>query len=219
MSAKRTKDKSESAPTRGALGIRAIRGGGVVVAVAFDRNTPRVAASSFIATADQGDRLAREPYHVAVEMKRRADGKPSAEATAAVAEGRKRQDQLAAKNLKELIEALRRGGFEPTTAALLVNRAGWVTDLLSYSLAFADHPPVAEGLAVRDAFRFAIKRVKLALAEVDEKSLPDLAAALRLGSASVDAQLKVLGAQAGKPWRKEQKLACLAAWVTLAAHS
>src|SRR5690242_4123813 len=123
-----------------ALGIRAIRGGGVVVAVALDRGEPRIALSSFIATSREGDRLALEPYHVAVEMKRRTDGKPSADAVAAVAEGRKRQDQAAAKNLKDIIDELKRDGCEPTTAALLINRAGWVTDLLSYSLAFADHP-------------------------------------------------------------------------------
>jgi hypothetical protein len=33
----------------------------------------------------------------------------------------------------------------------------------------------------------------------------------------VDARLKDLGAAAGKPWRKEQKLACLAAWAAIAA--
>jgi hypothetical protein len=202
-----------------ALGIRAIRGGGIVIAVTLDRNKPRVTLSSFIATSTEGDRLSLEPYHVAVEMKRRADGKPSADAIAAVTEGRRRQVQLAAKGLKDLIDKLKRDGFESATAALLINRAGWITDLLSYSLAFADHPPVAEGLAVRDAFRFAIKRTKLTLAEVDEKSLPDLASTLRLGSTSVDAQLKSLGVQAGKPWRKEQKLACLAAWLTLAASN
>jgi hypothetical protein len=134
-----------------------------------------------------------------------------------VAEGRRRQDKLAAKGLEDIVRTMRNMDCEPVVAALLVNRAGWVTDLLSYSLAFPDHPPVAEGLAVRDALRFAIRRAGVDSAEMDEKSLPDLASeVLRIRSAELDARLKALGAIAGRPWRKEQKLACLAAWVALA---
>ena len=36
--------------------------------------------------------------------------------------------------------------------------------------------------------------------------------------ASLDDSLKALGVAAGRPWRKEQKLACLAAWVAVAAQ-
>jgi hypothetical protein len=52
---------------------------------------------------------------------------------------------------------------------------------------------------------------------MDEKSLPDLAAhVLDLSPGALDARLKALGASVERPWRKEQKLACLAAWVALA---
>ncbi|MEI9906096.1 MAG: hypothetical protein WDN06_20970 [Asticcacaulis sp.] len=76
--------------------------------------------------------------------------------------------------------------------------------------------PVAEGLAVREAFRAGCRACGLDLNEVDEKSLPEQAAqVLDLSAAQIDERLKALGATAGKPWRKEQKLACLAAWMTL----
>ena len=39
-----------------------------------------------------------------------------------------------------------------------------------------------------------------------------------MSPADLDAGLKALGAAVGRPWRKEQKLACLAAWVTVAAR-
>jgi hypothetical protein len=53
---------------------------------------------------------------------------------------------------------------------------------------------------------------------MDEKSLHEVAEnVLRFSSGSLDAHLKSLGATAGKPWRKEQKLACLSAWLALAA--
>jgi hypothetical protein len=77
---------------------------------------------------------------------------------------------------------------------------------------------VAEGLAVRDALRFAFGRGGIAFTEMDEKSLAETASKkLRLSSAGVDARLKGLGA-AAKPWRKEQKLACLSAWLAVTSR-
>lgn len=206
--------RNASVPT--ALGLRAQRGGAVTVGVTLENDEPGVVLSCFLATAAPNDRISLEPYHVAFDLARAADGGASAEAEAAVAEGRKRQNALAAKGLAEIVHTLRSGQLEPVIAALLVNRAGWVTDLLSYSLAYPDHPPVAEGLAVRDALRFALGRCAVDVDEVDEKSLPRRASeVLALPSPAIDARLKALGAEAGRPWRKEQKLACLAAWASL----
>jgi hypothetical protein len=194
-----------------ALGFRAVRGGSVVVGVA-DGGAPRVVLSTFLATAAEGDRLSLEPYHVAFEM----SAQRAAEAAATVAEGRKRQDKLAAKGLEDIVRRLHDAKCKPVVAALLVNRAGWITDLLEYSFAAPEHPPVAEGLAVRDALRFAFGRCGIKIVEMDEKSLQDVASKeLRLSLAAIDAKLKDLGKAAGKPWRKEQKLACLSAWLAI----
>jgi hypothetical protein len=204
-----------SAPV--ALGFRAQRGGSVVVGVAAEGGAPRVVISTLLPTAAEGDRLAFEPYHVAAEMAQGASGVP-AEVAAAVAEGRRRQDAMAADGLERLVRRLHEAGSEPARAVLLLNRAGWITDLLRYSLSMPDHPPVAEGLAVREALRVAFARCGTPMTEMDEKSLPELASALLdLSPGALEARLKDLGAAAGRPWRKEQKLACLAAWVALAA--
>jgi hypothetical protein len=212
MSAKR-----KSTPVPVGLGFRAIKGGGVVVGVAVDGREPRVVLSTFLATATEGDRLSFEPYHVAAEMKRGPQGEPSAEASAAVAEGRRRQGRLAAHGLDAIERKLQEAGCKAVIAALLVNRAGWITDLLTYSLAFPDHPPVAEGLAVRDALRLALGQNGIEIAEMDEKSLHELASKqLHLDASDIDARLKALGVIAGRPWRKEQKLACLCAWLAAA---
>lgn len=202
------------------LGLRALKGGAVVVGLAVEDGEPRVLISTFLATSAEGDRLSLEPYRVAAEMARGRQAGASAEAAAAVAEGRGRQDQLAAKGLQTIVLQLEKARCKPVAAALLVNRAGWITDLLEYSLSWPEHVPVAEGLAVRDALRFALKECRFEVVELDERSLPDLAEnALGLSSAEIDARLKGLGATAGRPWRKEQKLACLSAWVTITACS
>lgn len=190
----------------------------MIVGLAVEDGEPRVQISTFLPTSTEGDRLSLEPYRVAAEMARGPQAAASAEAAAAVAEGRDRQDQLAAIGLQNIVLQLERARCKPVAAALLVNRAGWITDLLEYSLSWPEHVPVAEVLAVRDALRFAIKQCRFDVVELDEKSLPDLAQnALGLSSAEIDARLKRLGATASRPWRKEQKLACLSAWVTITA--
>lgn len=215
-----------------ALGLRAVRGGAVTVGVALEAETPRVVLSTFLATAAEGDRVAFEPYHVAVEMAQSRAGRPQrgrtpypadvlAEATSMIAQGRQRQDAMAAKGRDVILSRLRADGCEPRIAALLVNRAGWLTDglRLPHSLSAPEHPPVIEGLAVRDALRSAFGAGGVPVTEMDEKSLPDVASQLfGVSAAALDARLKDLGANAGKPWRKEQKLACLAAWVALTAR-
>lgn len=202
------------------LGFRALRGGAVVVGVAVDGDGPRVVLSTLLSTATEGDRLSLEPYHVAAEMPRLKDGGASAAAKAAVAEGRKRQEALACKGLTSIITELNGQGLSPARACLLVNRAGWMSDLLAYSLMDPGHPPVAEGLAVREALRAAFAKARLNAAEMDEKSLPDLASeVLALTPGAIDARLKDLGTRAGRPWRKEQKLACLSAWVACVSNS
>jgi hypothetical protein len=188
-----------------------------VVGVAVEEGEARIALSTFLPTAAEGDRLALEPYRIAWEMKRRPDGGASAETAAAVAEGRRRQGELAAKGLGDIVRELKDAGCVPVISALLVNRAGWIADPLAYSLAWLEHVPVAEGLAVRHALRFACERCGVEVVEMDERSVREVASyALGLSPPEIDARLNVLGATAGRPWRREQKLACLSAWVAIA---
>ena len=184
------------------LGLRVRKGGAVCVAVAIENGAPRIITSTFLEIGNESDRLALAPYATARE--RVLAGDAVGDVMAVVAEGRRRQDAAAADGLRKVIERL-----TPVKAALLVNRAGWITDLLTYSLEWTEHVPVAEGLAVRDAFRSGCKACKLELVEFDETTLMARAAAC-------EAQLKAMGVGL-KPWRKEQKLAALAAWTALAS--
>ena len=189
-----------------ALGFRAGRGGSVVVGVATDRSQPRVVLSTFLATAAEGDRLAFEPYKVAYELPRRGDGGPSVEAAATVAEGRKRQAALATTGLGAILDRLKREGHRPIVAALLINRAGWMTDQLEHCLSSPEHPPVAEGLAVRAALRIAFDGLGLDYVEMDEKSLRESATLkLPLSPGQIDGQITALGAAAGRLWRKGRR--------------
>ena len=195
-----------------ALGLRAGRGGALAVAVALDGRGPRVLLSTVLPTAAEGDRLTLEPYQIAYERG------ASPETAALVAEARRCQDALAEQGLNGILARLGETGAAPVRAALLVNRAGWITDLLAHALSSPEHPAVIEGLAVREALRFAFDRCGLQAVELDEKSLPETAARdLKRSPTEIDAWLTGLGATVPKPWRKEQKLACLAAWLAAAS--
>lgn len=201
-----------------AIGLRAARGGATVVAVTVDAGVPCVVLSTFVATGAEGDRLSIEPFHVAAELPRSADGTATPEARAVVTKGRATQDALALAGLKAIASELDERELSLRAAHLLVNRAGWMNDLLAYSLMDPGHPPVAEGLAVRDALRAALRAMRLEPRELDEKTLVDVGSrALRLSTDVVEDKLKALGATVGRPWRKEQKLACLAAWMGVVA--
>ena len=99
------------------------------------------------------------------------------------------------------LDALRQAGLTVSLAEVLDStRAMGAIDLLD-----------------REALRAAFAACGLKATEMDEKALPDTGAAvLDLSSGALEARLKALGASAGRPWRKEQKLACLAAWLALA---
>lgn len=168
-----------------ALGLRAQKGGAVIVGLTIDEGEPRLLLSTFLA-------IEGEPYRTAAELPREAQA-------AAVKEIRARQDRLAAEGLRDIFRKL----DGSVVAGLLVNRAGWITDLLSYSLEWDEHIPVAENLALREALRFGCRENGVEFSELDEKSL-----------SGIDDRLNGLGAGL-KPWRKEQKLACVAAWTAL----
>jgi hypothetical protein len=191
-----------------------VKGGAVVVGVVADEGAPRAVCSTFLATSDEDDRLTLEPYAVGLALVSKAEAGNTEEAIEAVAVGRKRQEGLAQSGLKLLLHSLRNDGFEPLLAALLVNRAGWVSDLESYGLSSPEHAAVAEGLAVREALRKAARANEIWLEDIDEKSLRNsVAEKFNISAAAVDAVLKGAGKAMGRPWRKEQKLAFLAAWV------
>lgn len=205
--------------TRVGLGFRAQKGGSLVVAVALENGVPHALVSTFLSTAAEGDRASLEPYHLAAEIACGGSAAARVRAEAIVNAGRATQAALAREGLGALLQTVSPGGTIPVIAALLVNRAGWVTDLFEYSLAFEDHPPVAEGLAVREALRAAFAARGLPSVERDEKSLTERASVvLGLPEGDIATRLGEFGKRLGKPWRKEQKAAALAAWMAAAGE-
>lgn len=201
------------------LGLRAMKGGAAMICVEANATSPRAVFSTFLATSEGSDRLSFEPYTLGFELAASDDAGSNERAIDAVKTGTKRQVGFAKKNLEAKLIALKSDGFSVGGAGLLVNRAGWVTDLIEYGLSSPEHAAVAEGLSVRDALRSAMRALKLSWIEIDEKSIESSVGDLfSISPSEINTMLKRAGKEVGRPWRTEQKLAYLAAWLITASE-
>jgi hypothetical protein len=199
-----------------AIGLRAHTGWVAAVAVTLDDSGPCVVHSSIIMTAPDGDRTAKEPYHVAAGWDGLTRVPPHPNPAAAVAQGRKTQERMASQGIAEIITELEAKKLKVTAGAVLATR-GLQSYTLEEALSCHSHVHVAEGMTVRDAIRFALKANKIAAREFDQKSLyADGSKTLKLSEARLKQRLVDLKGTI-KPWTQDQKLCALAAWLALAA--
>ncbi len=95
---------------------------------------------------------------------------------------------------------------------LLVGRG--IVHSLQESLASHAHIHIAEGEAVRDATRHALRAIGMPYVEQDEKNtLATAATELGLSVERLDAQLKALKPDTAKSWTKEHRTIVAAAWL------
>ena len=199
---------------KAAIGFRAHMGWVAAVGITLEDGAPRVVHSSIIATAEDRDQIAKEPYHVAggYDGLTRVARPPDPEAI--IAKGRKTQEKLAARAIADIAAEFKARKLKIACGAVLSTRA-WLGHDLEGILGDHAHIHVYEGEAVRDAVRSALKASKIACRDVDQKSLyTDSSKALTLSEPKLKAVLTGLGAGV-KPWTQDQKLSALAAWLTL----
>ena len=199
-----------------AIGFRAHMGWAVAVGIALADSGPQLVLSSIIATAPEGDRIAKEPYHVAAGWDGLTRVPPHPDPAAAVALGRKTQERAASNAVADIVAELKSKKLRVVVGALLATR-GLQSYTLEEALSHHSHVHVAEGMAVRDAIRVALKANKIPMREFDQKSLyVEGARILKLTEAGLKQKLTELKGNA-KPWTQDQKLCALAAWLALSA--
>lgn len=132
-----------------------------------------------------------QPYHAAVGLDIR-------EAEQSVANCAARAAALAADGLRGMVEDLRQLGHRVVGCGLLL---GSGRPLPPLEKILASHPLLhtAEGELFREALRAASRECGLPLTEVKERDLP----------------LTAIGKPIGPPWRQDEKLAAVAAWLAL----
>jgi hypothetical protein len=195
-----------------AIGLRAHSGWAVLVAVGGRVTSPAVVQRRRIELADDGIPGSVQPYHAAWPMQLE-----KAEAFLERCAGASRA--MAQKALQTAIGDLATQGYKFTGSCILL-KSGRPTRELAAVL--ASHPAIhtAEGEFFRNALRMAHESCGLAISAVKERELLNLCAAVMdLGPDEIERRVAAVGKAIGPPWRQDEKLCALAAWLVLASQS
>ncbi|HEV2365125.1 MAG TPA: hypothetical protein VGS12_13115 [Caulobacteraceae bacterium] len=190
--------------TPAVIGLRAHTGWAAAVAVAGEREAPRVVERRRIELAGAG--LNRFVFHHAAELSA-ADAERWIERARLAAE-RHATDQMAA-----LVAAIRSLGQRAIAAVVPA-----AAPLPPLGAIVGAHAKIhaAEGVFWREVTAAACIGVGLEVRRVGERAARDLLAALLPdGRPSLEARLRGLGAALGPPWAEDQKLATVLAWTRL----
>jgi hypothetical protein len=189
---------------RVALGFRAHSGWSVVVAAARSRGKFVVVERRRIVTAD-----VKQPYHAA-ELLEFEKAEPL------IRRCRENSITLATDAISALIAELVHCGHSVVGAAILGASGRPLPELPAILLSHAlIH--TAEGEFSREVLVRALEHCRLPVMKVKEKEVRERAGtALRLSVPDLQAMLAEVGRSLGPPWRQDEKLASLAAWIALA---
>jgi len=195
-----------------AFGFRVHSAWAAQVAVAGPLAAPAVLERRRIELVDRTVPGGRQPFHAArllsLDAAQELLGRSLDGAT------RMARDALAA-----AAGELRQQGHEVIACGLIQSSA---RPLPALAAVLASHALVhtAEGELFRDALAAAAGGQRLPVLRVKERELVDTSTArLGLAAGDVERHLAALGRALGPPWRQDEKLATLAAWLALAAFA
>jgi hypothetical protein len=196
------------AAARAALGFRSHSGWAALVVVAGTPGAPVVLERRRVQTANPGIKGSIQPYHAAKEM-------PLAEAEAFLDRCGATTRRMAETAVREAVAELAGQGYAVAGACVLLGSGRPATGLAA---TLRSHPMIhtAEGDFFRGALQTACESCGLPVLGVKEKELVRQAASA-LSISADDLQLRVagLGKSLGPPWRQDEKLCAIAAWLAL----
>lgn len=196
--------------SRVALGFRAHSGWAAVVALAGPPLTPTVVDRRRIELADAVIDGSKQPYH-------EAEGKKPEEGERIVARCIDSSRALARRALRALVTELRGRDHDVAGCGLLLASGRALPEDVHRILASHALIHAAEGEMFRDVLVRAAEGLSLSVTGVRERDVLARAAEVT-GRPAAELQRRVaeLGRVLGPPWRQDEKLATLAAWVALA---
>lgn len=198
--------------SRTALGFRAHSGWAAVVAVGGSVGAPTVLDRWRIELADPAIRGSKQPYHAAVGLEKAVAGRFIRRCTAAT-------NVMARRAVRGIMEDVQKKGCVVVACGNLLG-SGRSPATLAAALASHVMLHTAEGEFYRDALERASRRFGLKVAGMRERDVLELATAiLAIPSEQLQRKLSELGRLLGPPWRQDEKLATLAAWLALAEGS
>lgn len=194
---------------RAAIGFRVHSGWAAMVAVSLVDGVPVVLHRRKLLLVRTFSYTFRQPYHTAEKM-------PLGDAAEFVRGVEKESRELALSSLCALAKELKGLDYKVRRCALLLASGRKLPEfekiLVSHALIHT-----ADGELFRESIRNACARAKVPLTAITERELL-MAAATRLKKKPefLNRQVTALGKSLGPPWTQDEKLATLAAWLTLA---
>ncbi len=192
-----------------AIGFRVHSGWAAMVAVSLEKGAPVVLHRQKLFLVKIFSYTFRQPYHTAEKM-------ALEEAADFVRGVEKESQELALAGIRALQKGLARADYNICGCALLLASGRTLPEfekiLTSHALIHT-----ADGELFRESIRKASSRAKLQLTGTKERDL--LAAAwkkLNKRPEYLNRSVAALGKSVGPPWTQDEKLATLAAWLTLA---
>ena len=202
--------------TKICIGFKAHMGWVNAVAVAINCDTPEPLWVNRVDLVDRTDREAYEPYHVAGGWQGLQQVPRPKNPQAVIDRGRSKQLASATRVLRQLRQDLKGEGLVLQQCVMLTTRS-IVYANLEEALAYHSHIHVAEGEAIRDATRGALKQMRLRCIGQDEKSIADEVSA-RLGWSNPDQEMKSRRPEGTRKWSKEERTVALGAWLHANDH-
>jgi len=188
-----------------ALGFRVHTAWSTAVALAGPPRAPELVERRRLETWDRKVPSSRQPYHVGLN-------KSGAEAEQAVSRAAEAARVATVRSVCELVAELGAAGSRVGSIGLVVGSDGDPARLGNPHV----RAHALEGRLFREAIEAAARELRVPSRVLVEKDAWRLAGeALGWAEAELKSTATSLGKVAGKPWRAEEKLALLAAWVGL----
>ena len=194
---------------RAAIGFRVHSGWAAAVTLGGSPDSPAILDRRKIQLVDTFAYAFRQPYHTAQKLS-------LPEAGGFLKTIRSDSCRLAVDGMRAVQSDLASVKCRLTCVALLLSSAHELPDL---ERILASHALIhtADGELFRDAIRHAAAREKTKLACITERELLGTAAKrFSCSPAALERRIALLGKPLGPPWTQDQKLAALAAWLSLA---
>ena len=159
--------------------------------------------------ADPKLAYSKQPYHAAAE-------RSLPEAEKLIAQCMQSSGNLAFLGMRGMVDELKAAGAPVSTCGLLLGSGKPLPELAGI---LRSHALIhtAEGEMFRRVLAQAAERLGMRIVGVKEKQIWQQAPiALNQSANAISAQLKAMGKSLGPPWREDERLATLAAWIALA---
>ena len=196
-------------PASAALGFRAHSGWTAAVAVGGSPEKPLILDRRRIETSDAAIHGSRQPFHAAEPLS-------FEKAEALIRQCRESSTLLATRAVTAMVAQLTQNGHAVVGAGILFASGRPLPDLAAI---LRSHALIhtAEGEFFREVLVQASEHCSLPVTKIKEREIWERGTTvLRRPSADLQQLIDGLGKSLGPPWRQDEKLASMAAWIALA---